>query len=73
LGSRFNCSWNYELLSKFRKHSIIAGILFILIGAVGIIFPALMSIATTVFIGWLLFFGGILAGYHNYQAHKRNG
>ncbi len=60
-----------DLLSKFRKHSIIAGIIFILLGAVGIIFPAVMSIATTLFIGWLLFFGGILAGYHNYQAHKK--
>jgi len=60
-----------ELLTQFRKHSIIAGIIFILLGAVGIIFPALMSVATTVFIGWLLFLSGILAGYHNYQAHKK--
>ncbi len=61
---------NQELLEKFRKYAKAYGVIFILLGLVGIFFPGIMSLTTTLFFGWLLLFSGILAGVHTWQANK---
>jgi uncharacterized membrane protein HdeD (DUF308 family) len=59
-----------ELLKKFSKNSKIVGIIFILLGIVGILYPAFMSITSAILFGWLLLFSGFLAGYHTYYNNK---
>ncbi len=43
-----------EILKNFRTHSIISGILLIIIGAIGIILPTLMSLSVSMLVGWML-------------------
>jgi uncharacterized membrane protein HdeD (DUF308 family) len=43
-----------EALRRGRKRMMIAGVLMIVLGAVAIIVPAIASVATAIFIGWIL-------------------
>ncbi|NPA81294.1 MAG: hypothetical protein GXO31_01670 [Epsilonproteobacteria bacterium] len=67
-----NYPYKKELLEQFSKNSKIAGIIFLLLGVVGIFFPGIMSIATALFVGWLLLFSGFMAGFHTYKTDKKN-
>jgi len=60
------------LYAQFGKYSKVAGILFMLLGLVGILFPFAMSPVTTVFVATLLFAGGVIAGYFTYLTDKRD-
>jgi uncharacterized membrane protein HdeD (DUF308 family) len=44
----------FEALHRGRKRLMIAGILLLVLGAVAIIVPAVASVATAIFIGWIL-------------------
>ncbi|WP_281951836.1 HdeD family acid-resistance protein [Nitrosophilus kaiyonis] len=61
-----------DLLKKFSKHSKIAGVIFILLGLAGIIFPGLMSLATAIFFAWLLIFSAFVTGYHTYNINPKD-
>ena len=63
---------NKELLDKFAKHSKIAGVLFMLLGLVGIFYPVIMSIATAYFVAWIFLFSGLVIGYHTWQTNKKD-
>jgi len=63
---------NRELLDKFSKYSKITGIIFIILGVVGMLFPTLMSVATALFYGWLLIFSGFMIGFHTFQTDKKD-
>ncbi|HFU77849.1 MAG TPA: DUF4225 domain-containing protein [Epsilonproteobacteria bacterium] len=52
---------NKEMLDKFKKYSKIGGILFILLGIVGVLFPTFMSLGTLAFVAYLMLFAGISA------------
>ncbi len=65
--------WSYpdnDLLDSFVKYSKIAGIIFIVLGLIGIFFPSFLSIATVLFIGWLMVFSGFMAGYFTWITDK---
>ena len=66
--------WSYpnddNLLKSFSKYSKIGGFIFIVLGLLGIFFPSFMSIATVLFIGWLMVFSGFLAGYFTWITDK---
>jgi uncharacterized membrane protein HdeD (DUF308 family) len=68
--------WNHpienNLLEHFSKNAKIAGIILLLLGAVGIAFPTFMSVATVVFVSWLLLFAGIMLGYFTYITNKKD-
>ncbi len=55
-----------SLFAQFGKYSKIVGVLFMLLGLAGILFPFAMSLVTTLFVATLLFTGGVLAGYFTY-------
>ncbi len=62
--------WNYsllpddhELLAKFSKHSLIAGIVIAILGVLALLFPFYGTLATVVFVAWLMIFAGIMAVY----------
>jgi len=63
---------NKELLQKFSKYSKIIGIIFLIIGLVGIFYPVVISLATAIFYGWLLLFSSIMMAFHTYQTDKKD-
>ncbi len=63
---------NKDLLEKFSKSSKIFGIIFILLGLGGIIFPYVMSLTTAVMFTWLLLFSAFFMGYHTWQTNKKD-
>ena len=62
--------WKYpnemKLLAKFKKHAKTAGIIFMILGFIGAVFPVLTSLATVIFVSWLMLIAGIFAGYFTY-------
>jgi len=68
--------WKYpleeELFSKFQKYTKVAGALFILLGLIGIIYPAVIALATVTLISWLMMFAGLMAGYFTYLSDKND-
>ena len=55
---------NEVFLKRFKKHSILTGILFIILGIAGMLLPVISSLTVTIFIGWFLVFGGRFFIYH---------
>ena len=60
--------WNHKsvllnvddrLLNKLKKYSKIGGVLFLILGLIGIIFPSFMTFSTVVFISYLMLFAGL--------------
>jgi uncharacterized membrane protein HdeD (DUF308 family) len=60
------------LLEKFSQYSKIAGVIFMILGVLGITFPVVMSLTTAYFIAWLLLFGGITIAFHTYKTNKKD-
>lgn len=56
-------------LEKFAKDTKKAGLIMMVIGAVGLLIPQLFSITLSYFVGWLLLFGAFSQAYSAYQ-HK---
>lgn len=63
---------NKDLTDKFAKYSKIYGIIFVLTGLFGILFPGIMSLSSAIFIGWLLLFSGFLTAAHTWQVNKKD-
>ncbi len=61
-----------ELLEKFRKSSKLFGILFIILGLAGILFPYIMSLTTAMVFAWLLLFSAFFMGYHTWQTNRKD-
>ncbi len=61
-----------ELLKQFEKHSKIAGVIFLLLGLVGIFYPVFMSLTAAYFVAWLFIFSGITIGYHTYKTNPKD-
>jgi len=61
-----------ELLKKFSKNSKTIGIVFIILGLMGIIYPAFMSVTSAIIFGWLLLLSGFLVGYYTYYHNKKD-
>ncbi len=59
-----------SLFKKFGKHAKITGAIFVLLGIVGIVFPLFMTMATVVFVSWLLLFAGIFAGTMTWMSDR---
>jgi len=60
-----------EMLEKFSRYAKIYGVVFLILGLVGIFFPGLLSITTAIFFGWLLLFGGFMVGVQTWQFNRR--
>ena len=59
-------------LENFSKYSKIYGIVFLIIGAIGIAYPTIISLATSIFYGWLLMLSSIVMAVHTWQTNKRD-
>ena len=60
------------LLTQFSKFSKTAGIIFMLLGAAGIIFPMFMTLAVIALISFLMLTGGIVAAYFTWISDRGN-
>jgi len=58
------------LLGKYKKQARLAGILFMILGLIGALYPVFASFATVIFVSWLMLFAGILAGYFTFVTDK---
>ncbi len=55
-----------QLSNKFGPHTLITGILLIVLGTAGILLPTVMSLSTSIMVGWLLLVGASLWAIHTY-------
>lgn len=60
----------FVMLAQYKKQAKIAGILFILLGLAGAIYPVFASFATVIFVSWLMLIAGIFAGYFTYVTDR---
>ncbi len=63
---------NTEDVRKLGTYTLVTGILLLLLGTAGVALPGLMSLATSVFIGWMLLIGGLFWGYHTFRSNPRS-
>ncbi len=63
---------NKDITEKFAKTSKLYGILFIILGLVGMFFPGIMSLSSAVFLGWLLLFSGVFTAVQTWQVNKKD-
>ncbi len=63
---------NKNFVDNFKKYAKVSGVLFILLGTVGILFPTFMSITTVLLIGYLMLFAGVLAGVLTYKSNRED-
>jgi uncharacterized membrane protein HdeD (DUF308 family) len=63
---------NKNLVDNFKKHAKISGMIFVLLGSVGIIYPGLMSFTTVVFVAYLMLFAGVSAGIMTYRSNPED-
>jgi len=56
---------------RTRKGLIIASVILLLLGLVGIVTPQIMSVVVAAFIGWLMLFAGISVGYFTWRSFRR--
>ncbi|HEX21814.1 MAG TPA: hypothetical protein ENH21_00105 [Chromatiales bacterium] len=61
-----------DVFKKFGPYTLVTGILLIILGFIGIAFPVLMSLATSIFITWLLLIGGIFWAIHTYTYSRKS-
>lgn len=72
--------WNYkldieaseELSKKLAKYSTVAGIVFIILGLVGIFIPKFMTLATLYFFSYLLLFAGIFLATFTWMGNRKD-
>jgi len=57
-----------EQLEGFRKNAKTVGIILMVVGFLGAIFPVAASLTTVVFVSWILLFAGTLTGYFTYKS-----
>jgi len=61
-----------ETLQKFSTQTIIAGVMMMIVGGLGIFAPALMSLVVVSLLGWLFIMSAIIQGYITYKTYRRS-
>lgn len=61
-----------KVAEKFGSYTLTIGILLVVLGTAGIVFPVMMSIMTSVFVAWPLLVGGIIWAVHTYKHSRKN-
>jgi uncharacterized membrane protein HdeD (DUF308 family) len=61
-----------KVFDKLKKYSKIGGILFLVLGLIGIIFPSFMTFSTVVFVSYLMLFAGLSSGWMTWISNKED-
>ncbi len=71
--------WNYsmlpsdlDILPRYSKHAMIIGVILVILGFVGIIYPFYTSVFAMAFVAWLMIFGGIVSGFLTFVTEKND-
>ncbi len=59
-----------ETKKRVSKNFKITGIVLMLLGVGGILFPGIMSLATLFFVAWMMLFGGLMTGYFTWMSDR---
>ncbi|HHS93317.1 MAG TPA: hypothetical protein ENK82_08210 [Campylobacterales bacterium] len=60
------------LIKKIKKYSKIGGVVFLLLGLVGMIFPTVMTLGTLAFVSYLMLFAGVSAGVLTWMSNRKD-
>ena len=66
------CDNNVMLIRNFRRHSILAGTVLTIIGAVGMVLPPLASLSISFLVGFLLILSGVVSGYQVFLSYRKS-
>jgi len=61
-----------NLLQKFGKYAKVAGVIFMILGLVGILFPIFTSYAVVIFVAWLMLLAGLMSGYFTFMTERND-
>jgi len=61
---------NKNLVDNFKKYATISGIMFIVMGVVGILYPVIMTYSSLVFIAYLMLVAGLFSAWLTWKSNK---
>jgi len=64
--------FDMETLARFSTQTILAGVLMLIIGIVGMLAPGMMSLLVVTLLGWLFITSGIVQGYITYKTYRKS-
>ena len=63
---------NRNLIDSWKKHAKIGGVVLIIIGIVGIVFPQILTVTTLFLVAYLMMFAGISIALLTYKSNKED-
>ena len=63
---------NRNLVQRFKKYATVSGIVFILLGVAGIVFPVFATYTTVVFVAYLMLIAGLSSAWMTWQSNKHD-
>ena len=63
---------NKNLVDSFKKYATISGVMFIILGIAGIIFPSFMSFTALAFVSYLMLFAGVSSAWLTWMSNREN-
>jgi len=61
-----------ETIKRFSTQTIIAGVLMLIVGAIGIFAPTIMSLVVVTFLGWLFLVSAAVQGYITWKTYRKS-
>ena len=59
-----------EMKARVARNATWAGIVLMLLGVAGILFPGLMSVAVVFFVAWMMLLGGFASGFFTWMSDR---
>jgi len=63
---------NKNLVDNFKKNATISGILFIIMGAIGILYPVVMTYSSLIFVAYLMLVAGFFSGWLTWKSSRND-
>jgi len=63
---------NKNLVENFKKNATISGIIFIIMGAVGILYPVIMTYSSLIFVAYFMMLAGFFSGWLTWKSDKND-
>ena len=63
---------NRNIVAHFKKYAKISGTILVLLGLAGIIFPAVATFTTVIFVAYLMLVAGLTSGWLTWASNKRD-
>ncbi len=61
-----------DVIDTFKKYAKIGGVLFIVLGLIGIFFPTFMTLGTLVFVTYLMLFAGVSSATLTWMSNRKD-